>query len=631
MAKAATVKVRKPTPGKLDDAAIEAFLRTHAATFLALPNVIGVSVAKKRRGGVETDELAVVFDVSAKLGDAAQIAAAGSSPLPASVEIGGVSLPTDIVQSWYVAQADTVRPGMSIGNAGGETGTLGAIVRQRGALVRVGLSNWHVLANPPGESSVLQPGLDDGGIPGEDAVGEVIDRQLGGIDAAIMSLKGRAIDPNILGLGVSVQRYRKPVVGDRVIKFGKATQRTCGQVKLAIKPIVHRFPGQLMETQIDSVVIEVHPGWAESQAPLSASGDSGSAWMLADDAGMPTGTMVALHWGIDAATGQALACSATDVQKRFSLVEDASDEANEVIAVDGGVLPEASAALPIGIVALGQPHRVTARDGLALRALADKDSPKIGGKPWNSLVHVLSRKDGWGMVDLHADGKSDGFMSLDFLRAGAEPLPDLSPTAALAPQGLAIDRVKATMAEQMFPPLATVRTAIGTNLPHVLAGLRAFGLTDRDMVLMALATIRAETEGFRPISEAVSAFNTNSAPFDAYERPRQKALDLGNVQAGDGARFKGRGFVQLTGRFNYATIGPLVGAALEANPELANDAAVAGRILAAFLKRAEARVRPALAEGSVAGLKRARRAVNGGSHGFDRFEDAWSKGRALLA
>jgi putative chitinase len=42
--------------------------------------------------------------------------------------------------------------------------------------------------------------------------------------------------------------------------------------------------------------------------------------------------------------------------------------------------------------------------------------------------------------------------------------------------------------------------------------------------------------------------------------------DLGNVNPGDGVRYKGRGIFQLTGRANYKTFG---GVFLENNPELA--------------------------------------------------------------
>ncbi|WP_157179741.1 hypothetical protein [Rhizobium leguminosarum] len=97
--------------------------------------------------------------------------------------------------------------------------------------------------------------------------------------------------------------------------------------------------------------------------------------------------------------------------------------------------------------------------------------------------------------------------------------------------------------------------------------------------------------------------------------------------AGDGPRFKGRGDVQLTGRANYRRIGDQIGVDLIADPGHANDPATAGRILAQFLSNAENRVRGALASND---LYAARRLVNGGTHGFDRFKDAYERGWGAL-
>ncbi len=178
----------------------------------------------------------------------------------------------------------------------------------------------------------------------------------------------------------------------------------------------------------------------------------------------------------------------------------------------------------------------------------------------------------------------------------------------------------------MFPP-ATKRSKIEANLPFVLSGLRARVITDRPMVLMALATIRAETEGFVPISEGISRFNTRTTPFDLYDAGTEKARDLGNTRPGDGPAFKGRGYIQLTGRFNYTRIGLQVSADLVGDPELANNPATAGLILAQFLKNKETAIRAALASDD---LRQARKLVNGGSHGFDHFKDTYDRGLRVL-
>ena len=53
---------------------------------------------------------------------------------------------------------------------------------------------------------------------------------------------------------------------------------------------------------------------------------------------------------------------------------------------------------------------------------------------------------------------------------------------------------------------------------------------------------------------------------------------LGNTHAGDGIKYHGRGFIQITGRDNYRMAGEALGLPLEQKPELASDPAVAAKI-----------------------------------------------------
>ena len=189
----------------------------------------------------------------------------------------------------------------------------------------------------------------------------------------------------------------------------------------------------------------------------------------------------------------------------------------------------------------------------------------------------------------------------------------------------AVPDVNVNDVSKMFPGVPVKN--IEQNLPFVLQALADAGLGDTDMILMALATIRAETGIFVPISEFKSKFNTSPLghPFDLYDNRK----DLGNRGVPDGASFKGRGYIQLTGRSNYQIHGEAIGLGnqLIDDPELANQPDIAGKLLASFLKSHEPQIRKALAQGE---LKMARRLVNGGSHGLDQFTQAFNTGKSLI-
>lgn len=68
-----------------------------------------------------------------------------------------------------------------------------------------------------------------------------------------------------------------------------------------------------------------------------------------------------------------------------------------------------------------------------------------------------------------------------------------------------------------------------------------------------------------------------------------KAKELGNLRPGEGERYKGRGYIQLTGKYNYQKAGEALGLPLVQHPELAERPDVAARIAVWFWKN---RVQP---------------------------------------
>lgn len=128
-----------------------------------------------------------------------------------------------------------------------------------------------------------------------------------------------------------------------------------------------------------------------------------------------------------------------------------------------------------------------------------------------------------------------------------------------------------------------------------------------------LAQAAHEAASFRTLEEYASGA--------AYEGRK----DLGNVKAGDGVRYKGRGIFQLTGRANYRTIGAKIGMDLENNPELAESPEVSvltaleywkSRDLNRFADRDD--------------VESITRRINGGLNGFEDRKRYLSKAKTVI-
>jgi predicted chitinase len=108
----------------------------------------------------------------------------------------------------------------------------------------------------------------------------------------------------------------------------------------------------------------------------------------------------------------------------------------------------------------------------------------------------------------------------------------------------------------------------------------------------------------------------------AYER----RTDLGNTQPGDGKRYKGRGLIQLTGRFNYRKCGQALGLPLEEKPELVISDPYINAAVAGWYWKSRNINEPA----DRGDFQMVTRLINGGLNGYHDRLEFWERAKRAL-
>lgn len=130
-------------------------------------------------------------------------------------------------------------------------------------------------------------------------------------------------------------------------------------------------------------------------------------------------------------------------------------------------------------------------------------------------------------------------------------------------------------------------------------------------VAMFVAQCAHESDHFKTTVEYASG--------SAYEGRK----DLGNTEPGDGRRFKGRGYIQLTGRENYRLAGVYFGMDFLSNPELVAQPEWAAKVSAWFFTVFR----------KIDGLDitRATKRINGGLNGIKQRTEFYTRAQQFLS
>lgn len=155
-----------------------------------------------------------------------------------------------------------------------------------------------------------------------------------------------------------------------------------------------------------------------------------------------------------------------------------------------------------------------------------------------------------------------------------------------------------------------------TYIEGLNKALVEFEITTPKRMSSFLAQVCHESGGF--------VYSEELASGQAYEGRK----DLGNIYAGDGKRFKGRGLIQLTGRHNYSVAGKVLNIDLINLPQKASDPTNAPRIAGWFWHTRN--LNQLADQHNIPAFQAITKKINGGLNGYKDRLNWWTKTRKVL-
>lgn len=182
----------------------------------------------------------------------------------------------------------------------------------------------------------------------------------------------------------------------------------------------------------------------------------------------------------------------------------------------------------------------------------------------------------------------------------------------------------------MGPTLSTEEVS---GCEAILAACKSWRLS---WAAYGLATAHLETAGtMQPIKEYGGQAYFRKM-YDVEGARPAKARELGNLIPGDGAKYAGRGYVQLTGKANYTKASTVLGHDLVSNPDLAMRPDIAAAIMVMGMEQGwftGKKLADYLPDetATIDQFKAARRIINGQDRALDIARTAMQFQRALTA
>lgn len=508
--------------------------------YMSREDVTGIDVGYKYTDGQKTNDVVLRIHVKQKV-DEVNLEAAEIFPK----QIDGV--PTDVIQAVYQPQLNVleatferqtrqndISPGISISHPKVTAGTFGAVVYDNVTGRPCILSNWHVLVGSadasPGDP-ILQPGVADGGRLHRDEIGHlersILHRDGDAAIAFVDPAASRTLISAQYETGVVLQSARMCQVGEILEKSGRTTGVTQGKVDGAGSYKINYSVG---EKEINGFKLVAVKDNNPDDEEISSGGDSGSVWY-----DPVTKQGVGLHYAGEtspiAASEYAIACHLPRVLTVLNVSLTPKPATN-------GIAKQSITNLKLQQVIannLSIPYEYIATSPLAQNRELCREIQQILKE--NNFYHFeidgiygnLTREALRDFKAAYALGGGDilGLTTAQFL--------------------LKIDKPNAVTESYDFSSkVGTVKAFIHECRKH--------GLTLNTQIAYVLATIEHETANtFQPISEA---FYLGSRALTY-----RKTLPY--------YPYYGRGYIQITHRYNYQKYSQILGIDLVNNPDLA--------------------------------------------------------------